>query len=93
MQGTTSSIALSKRKRCGALSQATGRYLLLNVPVGTHTVTAQRIGYKTVTAQITVAAGATVWGYAVLGQANDLLTAGAERVFTDMVALHQLTFT
>jgi outer membrane receptor for ferrienterochelin and colicin len=44
----------------GALSQQTGRYLLLNVPVGTHTVTAQRIGYKTVTAQVTVAAGATV---------------------------------
>ena len=44
----------------GALSQATGRYLLLNVPVGTHTVTAQRIGYKTVTAQVTVAAGQTV---------------------------------
>jgi TonB-linked SusC/RagA family outer membrane protein len=44
----------------GALSQQTGRYLLLNVPVGTHTVTAQRIGYRTVTAQVTVAAGATV---------------------------------
>ncbi len=44
----------------GALSQQSGRYLLLNVPVGTHTVTAQRIGYKTVTAQVTVAAGATV---------------------------------
>ena len=44
----------------GALSQATGRYLLLNVPVGTHTVSAQRIGYKTVTASVTVAAGATV---------------------------------
>ena len=44
----------------GALSQQTGRYLLLNVPVGTHSVTAQRIGYKTVTAQVTVAAGATV---------------------------------
>ena len=43
--------------------------------------------------QAGVAAGATVWGYAVLGQANDLLTAGAERVFTDMAALHQLTFT
>ena len=28
----------------GALSQQSGRYLLLNVPVGTHAVTAQRIG-------------------------------------------------
>ena len=44
----------------GALSQQSGRYLLLNVPLGTHTVTAQRIGYKTVTAQINVSAGATV---------------------------------
>ena len=44
----------------GALSQQTGRYLLLNVPVGTHAVTAQRIGYKTVTAQVTVTAGSTV---------------------------------
>ena len=44
----------------GALSQQTGRYLLLNVPVGTHTVTAQRIGFKTTTAQVTVGAGATV---------------------------------
>ena len=29
----------------GALSQQNGRYLLLNVPVGTQTITAQRIGY------------------------------------------------
>src|SRR5690349_12285290 len=44
----------------GALSHNTGRYLLLNVPLGTHTVTAQRIGYKTVSAQVNVTAGATV---------------------------------
>ena len=44
----------------GALSQQNGRYLLLNVPVGTHTLTAERIGYASRTAQITVAAGATV---------------------------------
>jgi HAD superfamily hydrolase (TIGR01509 family) len=43
--------------------------------------------------QAGVAAGATVWGYAVLGQSKDLLASGAERVFTDMVALNQLTFT
>ena len=43
--------------------------------------------------QAGVAAGATVWGYAVLGQGEDLKAAGAERVFTDMVELHQLTFT
>src|SRR5262245_16996524 len=44
----------------GALSQQTGRYLLLNVPVGTHTVTAQRIGFRTQTVSVTVGAGATV---------------------------------
>src|SRR5262245_4901354 len=44
----------------GALSQQSGRYLLLNVPVGTHTVTAQRIGFRTASAQVTVTAGATV---------------------------------
>ena len=30
----------------GALTQQNGRFLLLNVPVGTHTVTAERIGYR-----------------------------------------------
>jgi TonB-linked SusC/RagA family outer membrane protein len=43
----------------GALSQQNGRYLLLNVPVGTHTLTAERIGFASRTAQITVAAGQT----------------------------------
>ncbi|MSR35282.1 MAG: hypothetical protein EXR95_01390 [Gemmatimonadetes bacterium] len=44
----------------GALTQQNGRYLLLNVPVGTHQVTAQRIGFGSVTRQVTVAAGQTV---------------------------------
>ena len=44
----------------GSLSQASGRYLLLNVPVGTHTLTAQRIGFRTQTIQVSVTAGATV---------------------------------
>ncbi len=43
--------------------------------------------------QAGVAAGATVWGYAVLGQAEALKAAGAQRVISDMTALHQLTFT
>src|SRR5688500_8763986 len=43
----------------GALSQANGRYLLLNIPTGTHTVTAERIGYGPVSRQVTVTAGAT----------------------------------
>jgi TonB-linked SusC/RagA family outer membrane protein len=44
----------------GALTQQNGRYLLVNVPAGTHTVTAARIGYRTVTQEVTVGAGATV---------------------------------
>src|SRR5687768_5122460 len=44
----------------GVLSQQNGRYLLLNVPAGTHTLSAQRIGYRAATQQITVAAGGTV---------------------------------
>ena len=44
----------------GALSQQNGRYLLLNVPAGPHTLTAQRIGYRQATAEVTVAAGETV---------------------------------
>ena len=44
----------------GALTQANGRYLLLNVPVGTHTVTVQRIGFREATATVLVTAGQTV---------------------------------
>src|SRR5688500_2341983 len=44
----------------GALSQQNGRFLLLNVPAGTHTLSAERIGYRSVTAAVTVAAGQTV---------------------------------
>src|SRR5262245_25545315 len=44
----------------GSLTQQNGRYILLNVPVGTHTITAQRIGFRTVTQSVTVAAGQTV---------------------------------
>ena len=43
----------------GALSQQNGRYLLLNVPAGTHTLSAERIGYQAVVAEVTVAAGET----------------------------------
>ena len=44
----------------GVLSQANGRYLLLNVPAGTHTVTVNRIGYRVEEATVTVASGGTV---------------------------------
>ena len=44
----------------GVLSQNNGTYLLQNVPVGPRTVTVQRIGYRQVTQNVTVAAGQTV---------------------------------
>jgi TonB-dependent SusC/RagA subfamily outer membrane receptor len=44
----------------GALAQANGRYLLVNVPAGTHTIRAERIGYRPVTQQVTVADNQTV---------------------------------
>ncbi len=44
----------------GVLSQASGNYQLQNVPAGTHTVMAERIGYQSLTREVTVGAGATV---------------------------------
>ena len=41
----------------GTLTGQNGRYLILNVPAGTYTVTAQRIGYATQTQEITLTAG------------------------------------
>ena len=43
----------------GVLSQENGRFLLLNVPAGTHTVNAERIGYRTMSTEVTVTAGGT----------------------------------
>ena len=40
----------------GGLSQANGRFLM-NVPPGTHTVTASRIGYSDVSSAVTVGGG------------------------------------
>jgi TonB-linked SusC/RagA family outer membrane protein len=42
----------------GVLTQQNGRYLLLNVPSGTHAVTAQRIGYAAATAVVSATDGA-----------------------------------
>ena len=44
----------------GALTQQNGRYLLQNVPAGTHTLSAERIGYRVQTTEVTVGAGETV---------------------------------
>lgn len=44
----------------GVLSSSGGGFQLTNVPAGTHTVTAQRLGYTSVDQQVNVAAGQTV---------------------------------
>lgn len=44
----------------GVLSQQNGRFLLVNVPPGTHTINFERIGYRSLTAEVTVGAGQTV---------------------------------
>jgi TonB-dependent starch-binding outer membrane protein SusC len=44
----------------GVLSNADGRYQLINLPAGTHVIRFQRIGYATVTQTVTVAAGEPV---------------------------------
>jgi TonB-linked SusC/RagA family outer membrane protein len=41
----------------GTLSRADGRFLILNVPAGSYELTAQRIGFATVTQSVTVTAG------------------------------------
>ncbi len=43
----------------GTLTNQAGRYLILNVPAGTYQVRAERIGFATVTQQVTVTAGQT----------------------------------
>ncbi len=44
----------------GTLTRADGRFLMLNVPVGAYTVTAERIGMRTMTQDVTVTAGQSV---------------------------------
>ena len=44
----------------GGLTQVTGQYLLLNVPIGTHEITVQRLGYRTETSTLTVSGAETV---------------------------------
>jgi TonB-linked SusC/RagA family outer membrane protein len=44
----------------GGLTQQNGRYLMQNVPAGTHSLTVARIGYRTAEEQITVGGGQTV---------------------------------
>ena len=44
----------------GALTNAAGRYLLLNVPAGEHTIVAEIVGYRSGSATVTVGAGQSV---------------------------------
>ena len=44
----------------GTLTNASGRFLILNVPAGTYTLRAERLGYGAQEAQVTVADGGTV---------------------------------
>ena len=41
----------------GGLTQQNGRYLLQNIPAGTHELNVARIGYRTMAQQVTVGAG------------------------------------
>jgi len=44
----------------GTLSNQSGRFIILNVPVGTHTLRAERIGFGAVEEQVSVTAGETL---------------------------------
>lgn len=44
----------------GTLSNASGRFLILNVPAGSYTLRAERLGYATQDIQVSVSAGGTV---------------------------------
>ena len=44
----------------GGLTQQNGRYLLPNVPAGTHQLTVTRVGYRATTATITIRGSRTV---------------------------------
>ena len=46
--------------RMGGLTQQNGRYAIQNVPAGTHTLSVERIGYRTAEAEITIDGDRTV---------------------------------
>lgn len=52
----------------GTLTNASGRYLMLNVPAGTYTIRLERIGYQRMTQEVTVRPGETVTVDFAVGQ-------------------------
>ena len=56
-QGISGATLLLEGTRLGAVTGEGGRYRIANVPAGTHTVRARRIGYASAGRQVTVAAG------------------------------------
>ena len=67
----------------GVLTQASGQYLLLGVPAGTHTVTVSSLGYGTASNEVTVTEGGTaVLDFIIRAgarQRGELLVAGSAR--------------
>lgn len=65
----------------GALTNASGRYLLLNVPAGTHPVSARLVGYREATNNVTVSAGDRAVADFTLAQTaielNEIVVTGA----------------
>ena len=47
-------------QQMGSLTNAQGRFIILNVPVGTHTVRAELLGYAAQNTQVTVTGGASI---------------------------------
>jgi len=57
----------------GVITSQNGRYLLVGVPAGTHTLTADRLGHRVETQEITVTAGGSaVANFTLLAQALQL---------------------
>jgi len=65
----------------GVLTQPNGRYVLQNVPAGTHMVTASRIGFQNITQSVTVGAGTALQDFtlteAILGLDEIIVTGQA----------------
>ena len=59
----------------GVLSRQDGRFIILNVPAGTYELAAERIGYASVSQQVTVTAGGSSPGFLL----DDVPSIGSRR--------------